>query len=31
VPAFYDLFARRTGSPLAISRRLQAMRTSPTG
>jgi multidrug efflux pump len=26
VPAFYDVFARRTGSPNAVSRRLQAMR-----
>ena len=26
VPAFYDVFARRTGSPNAVARRLQSMR-----
>jgi len=26
VPAFYDLFARRTGSPNAVARRLQSLR-----
>jgi multidrug efflux pump len=31
VPAFYDLFARRTGSPNAISRRLQQMRAKFAG
>ena len=29
VPACYDLFARRTGSPNAVARRLQSMRESP--
>ena len=31
VPAIYDLFARRTGSPLAISRRLREMQAKPAG
>ena len=29
VPAFYDLFARRTGSPNAVARRLATMSTEP--
>lgn len=31
VPAFYDLFARRTGSPNAVARQLQAMRERIAG
>jgi multidrug efflux pump len=31
VPAYYAIFARRTGSPLAISRRLQALMAKPAG
>ena len=31
VPTFYDLFARRTGSPNAVARRLQAMRSRFAG
>jgi multidrug efflux pump len=31
VPAFYDILARRTGSPLAISRRLKQMQAKPAG
>jgi multidrug efflux pump len=31
VPAFYDLFARRTSSPNAVSRRLQTMRERLAG